>query len=113
MKRAFNELILLTLAGVLAVVCLVVMAGALGGCTAGQMAPDQIKDCVYAARAEAVVAAEQIRAGKSTLEDAAKALERIGGTPGHKLPDGTPAAYADGLLDPPVRWFRGQKGAGQ
>lgn len=82
------------------------------GCTQGQLTPSGLKDSVYAARADAIATAAEIRAGKAPIEKALQALDRIGGTSDYKLKDGSPAAYENGLLAPITHWFRGTKPPG-
>jgi len=82
------------------------------GCTQGQLAPAAIKNCVYAARADAIATAAAIRHDQAAstqpadpaalLEAALRALDRIGGTP---------PSYEDGLLAPVTHWFSGTKSA--
>jgi len=74
------------------------------GCTQGQLTPATIKSSLYAARADAITTAQEVRAGKQPPEAALTALDRIGGT--------DLWLYDDGLLAPVYHWFRGTKPQG-
>jgi hypothetical protein len=81
----------------------------LSGCTAGQLAPGGVKDCVYSAQADGVATLEEIRTGRAEPTAAAACLRRIVGTPGCLAADGSPAPYEDGLLSPVRHWMSGTK----
>jgi len=86
---------------VIAILILSAMAAFIAGCTQGQLTPGPIKDCIYAARADAIVTAAEVRSGDVDPSEALNALDRIGGTPAK--------GYDDGLLSPVVHYVRGTK----
>jgi hypothetical protein len=90
----------------------------LTGCTQGQMAPAAIKTCLYDARADAIVTADEMEKAVASIPATASnddklavyeaqtakailALRKMGGT--------AAAGYNDGLLSPLWHYFTGTK----